>query len=44
MHGEYLETLAWPEAETVLRKFAIALLPIGARANQEEPDQVHTVP
>ena len=34
MHGEYLETLAWPEAETALRKFAIALLPIGARAKE----------
>lgn len=34
MLGWYLETLSWPEAEKILRKSSVILLPIGARAKE----------
>ena len=34
MKGQYLETLTWPEAERVLQKAPLALLPIGARCKE----------
>ncbi len=34
MHGCYLETLSWPEAEHALRDYPTVVLPIGARTKE----------